>query len=708
MKKIITINLSGRILPIEEPAFEQLQSYIATLREFFASEESREEIINDMEGRIAELMHEKIKKGSACITELDVQELIALMGRPEELAQEGASETTMGDTTAKVSASDKTSTGNTSGPSSRKLHRDEANKVIGGVAGGLAAYLGIDPAIIRAILVVLAFSSFGLLLFGYVLLWIFLPASTVESFKGKRFYRDPDNKILGGVAGGLAAYFDKPVKSIRLLFLSPLLLTILFSILDLTDDDLTLVIFNVSFGSLIGFSIIMYITLWIILPKAITPYQKMEMRGEKIDLASIQKQVTQDAEKFASKVNQKVTSWGKEVETVANELPQKVEKIASEVNQRVQEKFRGKERTIGRRIFYVFGLLIKVFFAFFFGAIAFSLLVALLAICFAGAVTWPYQSFVWTNNSQQLMAWSALLLFVLVPILGFIVWLIRRILGYKQKSAALRYGFLSLWTLGWVVLFLFASTMGKEFSATQQIVTEVPLSNNRPAALLLTVSQPPLYYSRQIPWIHIEQEEIGWDLTQDTLKLSHVVIEATLSPDSLYHVSLSRSAMGKNAQQAKARAAAIVYPVYVNNGSMQLSDKRSIDYQVLDLASGYAIAASQKYRAQQVVLRVQIPVNGMIVFDRSVKEKLQSGQLNVRRNQRGHLRELFWDSADLPYVPGVEYRMRADGVLFRVDGQKDPLPEGPAPVSTEEGFPVTQRAQRLRSTLPIPSTLFLF
>jgi phage shock protein PspC (stress-responsive transcriptional regulator) len=90
---------------------------------------------------------------------------------------------------------------------------------------------------------------------------------------------------LGGVASGLAAYFDKPAKTIRLIFLAPLLLQILFWILDVSNDDFTIVVFTLSAGSLVGFSIILYVTLWVILPKAITPYQKMEMRGEKIDLA---------------------------------------------------------------------------------------------------------------------------------------------------------------------------------------------------------------------------------------------------------------------------------------------------------------------------------------------------------------------------------------------------------------------------------------
>jgi len=86
MKRIITINLSGRVLQIEEPAYEQLQQYIASLRTYFSKEESREEIINDIEGRIAEQFYGLIQQGAACITEEHLYEIIAAMGKPEELA----------------------------------------------------------------------------------------------------------------------------------------------------------------------------------------------------------------------------------------------------------------------------------------------------------------------------------------------------------------------------------------------------------------------------------------------------------------------------------------------------------------------------------------------------------------------------------------------------------------------------------------------
>ena len=53
MKKIININLSGRVIPIEDAAYETLQRYIDSLRRYFANEEGRDEIINDIESRVA-------------------------------------------------------------------------------------------------------------------------------------------------------------------------------------------------------------------------------------------------------------------------------------------------------------------------------------------------------------------------------------------------------------------------------------------------------------------------------------------------------------------------------------------------------------------------------------------------------------------------------------------------------------------------------
>src|ERR1700760_4188788 len=88
MKKIININFHSRVIPIEETAYEILQQYVDSLRRYFANEEGRDEIISDIENRFSELFADKLKKGAACVTDDDVNAIIASMGRPEEFAGE--------------------------------------------------------------------------------------------------------------------------------------------------------------------------------------------------------------------------------------------------------------------------------------------------------------------------------------------------------------------------------------------------------------------------------------------------------------------------------------------------------------------------------------------------------------------------------------------------------------------------------------------
>src|SRR5215212_2391791 len=86
MKKVININFQGRVVPTEETAFELLKQYTGSLRVYFANEDGRDEIINDIEIRIGELFQERITKGSTCITDDDVNAIINNMGRPKDFA----------------------------------------------------------------------------------------------------------------------------------------------------------------------------------------------------------------------------------------------------------------------------------------------------------------------------------------------------------------------------------------------------------------------------------------------------------------------------------------------------------------------------------------------------------------------------------------------------------------------------------------------
>src|SRR5690242_19584158 len=156
MKKIININLSGRVVPIEDSAYEKLQAYIESLRRYFANEDGRDEIINDIESRIAELMSDKIRLGSPAITDQDVAEIIGSMGTIEDFeAAEQETIAASGTTSSSSSTQNEQQHTYSEKRSRGRLYRDTNDKFIGGVCSGIANYLNLDPAIIRILFAII-------------------------------------------------------------------------------------------------------------------------------------------------------------------------------------------------------------------------------------------------------------------------------------------------------------------------------------------------------------------------------------------------------------------------------------------------------------------------------------------------------------------------------------------------------------------------
>ena len=89
MKKTLTVNLGGTVYHIDEDAYKLLDTYLSNLRIHFCREEGAEEIVHDMELRISELFTDRLRDGKQVITIEDVEEIIAQMGKPEDLTVEG-------------------------------------------------------------------------------------------------------------------------------------------------------------------------------------------------------------------------------------------------------------------------------------------------------------------------------------------------------------------------------------------------------------------------------------------------------------------------------------------------------------------------------------------------------------------------------------------------------------------------------------------
>lgn len=584
MKKVININFQGRVIPIEEPAYEELRKYIDSLREYFKNEEGRDEIINDIENRIAELFTAKLNKdNSGCITETDLGDIVSNIGRPEDFERAESDQEKNAPNNSRPEE-----TTNSIGPAPRgSFYRNSNDSILGGVCSGIAHYLKIDPTIIRLLFAIITFGGFGSGILIYIVLWIVLPPKALNTNVKRRLFRDPDNKLVGGVAGGLSAYFNIAVWIPRLVFLSPLLLGFLSKVIWWPAGILTL-----PFG---GFILLCYIILWIVVPLAITASEKLEMRGEKVDLESIRETVREELQgvkaktmKAGESVASKAREFGKEASESANQLASGSLKAA-------------RGTGIGRAI----GMLFKIFFLFIASIVGFALLMALLGILVGASVLVPFQSFVLDGFWEQATAMGSILLFLALPFIAIITWLIRRITGIRSKNKYLSYAFTSLWILGWVSIFAFVSLMGRHFEKRAEIGTETTIQQPSTGTLELKVGKYPGVFET-ISWFDDEEDAPAMSPNNDSLILNTVRIRVAKSPDSLYRIRIFKAARGSSVDEAKEKAEKL---------SFDLLQQDSILY----LPKGFAIAAADKFRNQQVILVVEVPVGKSIRVDGSTE-----------------------------------------------------------------------------------------
>ena len=173
MNKTVNINLAGLFFHIDENAYAKLQRYLDAIKRSFTDAQGREEIIQDIEARIAELFSERVKNERQVIGISEVEEVINIMGQPEDYRID---EELFEDEPAQKTYSSTTS-------SSKKLYRDTDTSWIGGVCTGLGHYLQIDAVWLRIALVLLTIFSWGGFILIYIAFWIFVPEARTTAEK---------------------------------------------------------------------------------------------------------------------------------------------------------------------------------------------------------------------------------------------------------------------------------------------------------------------------------------------------------------------------------------------------------------------------------------------------------------------------------------------------------------------------------------------
>lgn len=283
MKKVIYINLASVVIPIEEPAYTILNNYIHQLKSFFEKEEDGDEIIQDMEARIAELFQEILQKRNSCITENDVQKIISIIGTPEAIHSNLHDSSTDFNTQQQADNEQSSKIKNEGIHQHKKLYANQNDKIIGGVCGGIAQYFNIDASIVRILFAIFTI-AWGAGIIIYILMWVLLPKQDDQPLPSikKRLYRDVEHGKLLGVCAGIANYLQISPLSIRLIALLPIILSILS-----TSFFFDWMGFFLSAG-LIPTTIVLYLILGAIMPSAESVKQKLEMHGTPINLGNIQ------------------------------------------------------------------------------------------------------------------------------------------------------------------------------------------------------------------------------------------------------------------------------------------------------------------------------------------------------------------------------------------------------------------------------------
>jgi phage shock protein PspC (stress-responsive transcriptional regulator) len=174
MKKTFTANLNGTVFHIEEDAYDQLQRYLANIRAKFSGSAEAEEIMADIEARIAELFTERLQ-GRQAVSLADVDHVKQVMGQPEDYVD--------GDTADRPAGTEER-TYQQAGPRKHKrLFRDPEDRWVGGVISGLANYFGTDPLWFRIAFIVVLIAGWGSPVLVYLIMWALIPEASTAAEK---------------------------------------------------------------------------------------------------------------------------------------------------------------------------------------------------------------------------------------------------------------------------------------------------------------------------------------------------------------------------------------------------------------------------------------------------------------------------------------------------------------------------------------------
>ena len=513
MNKTVNINLANTLFHIDDDAYNKLRRYLESIKRSFAGTTGSDEIIADIEARIAELFLEKMENERQVITHKEVDQVIDVMGQPEDYMVD------------------------------EDIFEDEPKK-----------------------------------------------SYSKSETKPKKLYRDIDNKYIGGVCAGLEHYLGIDVLWIRLIFV-------------------LLAIFTTGFG------LIAYILLWILVPEALTTSQKLDMRGEPVNISNIERKVKEGFDDVADKV--------KSVD---------YEKVGNKVKSGSKTFF----DTIGDIIlflFKVFGKFIGILLIIIGASTLVGLFFGLFTVGMFDVVHFPGVDFYEIVNTTGAPVWAvSLLLFFAVGIpFFFVLYLGLKILVNNLKSIGniAKFSLLGLWLISMGILIALGVRQAAEFSNTGSVHERNQLAMENPTDTLVIKMKNP-GYEHSMGDIHFGRMTLTYDQNDKPLLVSDdVEIRVRKSEDDNINITVRKDADGSSIVAARDRARNILF------------DYETIGNQII-IDEYLTTNSSNKARNQEVNMTIYLPEGRMVSFDESTRGHIGRGIENDRDYYRSGIVGHVW------------------------------------------------------------------
>ena len=494
MKKTFTINIGGNVFHIEEDAFEKLQDYLLRLNQYFACQVSGQEILQDIESRIAELLQEKLNTGQEAVTNEWVEEVMNRMGKPEDFMDSQSAESC--ETNGTKAKGEK---------SNKRLYRDGENRVLGGVCSGLSAYFNFDPVFLRVLFVVLVF--------------------------------------LGA-----------------------------------------------------GISVIVYLILWIVVPKAQTTAQRLEMRGEEATIPNIQRTIQEEV----TEVKNSFSKFGK------SDSFQKGKEVVNKAGHASVQVVKG----LGRAFAVVFGSLFIL--TGFFGLVTFLVSMAvgnsIIQSDSAGiASEVDFSGLLGFMVSPGMVSLAILLLVLLIgiPLLAILFVGTKMVFRYKTNNKLIGLGAFGIWLVALVALIALTAGQVSNFSEKSTISAGKPLNCPTCKTLYIKLGTTPEKIALEKN-VHFEDFILA-TIDDEKVLAGKPGLQIEATDANVFSVIIKRTTRGKNKTEVQTNLDRIEYEVTSKDSTLVLN-------------RFFMIGNQSKWRDQQVQVIVKVPKGKMIHLDEDLNQ----------------------------------------------------------------------------------------